>query len=167
MPPAVRRRKRRRKGSDADPHQSCSGVTSGRREAHAAGNVARLAVVRGELSKAGRDCQVALEATPEGLEAALHLGDGWISCGDLAQASTVFDAAIQQARAASDQGLEGWAPNGLGDGLVAQGDGPGAWAACQAGLAIAEGLAKRVRRTPRGRWTWRCLAQKWEALNRC
>jgi hypothetical protein len=33
--------------------------------------------------------------------------------------------------------------NKIGDVLVAQGDGPGALAAYQAGLAIAEGLAKR------------------------
>ena len=39
--------------------------------------------------------------------------------------------------------LKGWGPNGLGNGLVAQGDGSGARAACQARLAIAEGLAKR------------------------
>jgi hypothetical protein len=50
---------------------------------------------------------------------------------------------IQQAQAAQDPRPERWGLNGQGDVLGAQGDGPGALAACQAGLAIAEGLAKR------------------------
>ena len=115
----------------------------GRREADAARNVASLAVVRGDLNKAVRFFQIALEANPEDLDAALQLGYAWISSGDLAQAGHVFADVIQQARSGEDPRLEGWGLNGRGDVLVSQGDGPGALAAYQAGLAIAEGLAKR------------------------
>ncbi|WP_411873426.1 tetratricopeptide repeat protein [Vulcanococcus limneticus] len=118
-------------------------ASEGRREADAARNVASLAVVRGDLSKAVRYFQMALEANPEDLDAALQLGYAWISAGELDQAGTVFAALIQQAKAAQDPRLEGWGLNGRGDVLVAQGDGPGALAAYQAGLAIAEDLAKR------------------------
>jgi tetratricopeptide (TPR) repeat protein len=109
----------------------------------AARNVASLAVVRGDLSKAVRYFQMALEANPEDLDAALQLGYAWISGGELDAAGTVFAALIQQAKAAHDPRLEGWGLNGRGDVLVAQGDGPGALAAYQAALAIREGLAKR------------------------
>jgi tetratricopeptide (TPR) repeat protein len=115
----------------------------GRREADAARNVASLAVVRGDLSKAVRYFQMALEANPEDLDAALQLGYAWISAGELDEAGTVFAAVIQQAKAAQDPLLEGWGLNGRGDVLLSLGDGPGALAAYQAGLAIAEGLAKR------------------------
>jgi tetratricopeptide (TPR) repeat protein len=71
------------------------------------------------------------------------MGYAWISVGHLDQAGTVFAALIQQAKAAQDPPLESWGLNGRGDVLVAQGDGPGAPAAYQAGLAIAAGLAKR------------------------
>ncbi len=108
-------------------------------------NVASLAVVRGDLSKAVRIFQMALEANPEDLDAAFQLGYAWISVGDLDQAGTVFAALIQQAKAAQDPRLEGWGLNGRGDVLVAQGDGPEALAAYKAGLAIAAGLAKRDR----------------------
>ena len=118
-------------------------ASEGRREADAARNVASLAVVRGDLSKAVRYFQMALEANPEDLEAALQLGYAWISAGELDQAGPVFAVMIKQAKAAHDPRLEGWGLNGRGDVLVAQGDGPGALAAYQAGLAIAEGLAKR------------------------
>jgi tetratricopeptide (TPR) repeat protein len=115
----------------------------GRREADAARNVASLAVVRGDLSKAVRFFQIALEANPEDLDAALQLGYAWISSGELAQAGHVFADVIQQARSGEDPRLEGWGLNGRGDVLVSQGDGPGALAAYQAGLTIREGLAKR------------------------
>ena len=59
------------------------------------------------------------------------------------QAGTVFAAVIEQAKAAQDPRLEGRGLNGRGDVLVAQGDGPGAQAAYQVALAIAESLAKR------------------------
>ena len=100
-------------------------ASESRREADAARSVASLAVVRGDLTKAVRYFQMALEANPGDLDAALQLGYAWISRGDLAQARAVFDAAIHQARAAEDPRLEGWGLNGFGDVLVAQGDGPG------------------------------------------
>jgi tetratricopeptide (TPR) repeat protein len=118
-------------------------ASEGRREADAARNVASLALVRGDLSKALRYFQMALEANPEDLDAALQLGYALISGGELDQAGSVFAALIQQAKAAQDPRLESWGLNGRGDVLVAQGDGPGALAAYQAGLVIAEGLAKR------------------------
>jgi tetratricopeptide (TPR) repeat protein len=118
-------------------------ASEGRREADAARNVASLALVRGDLSKAVRYFQMALEANPEDLDAALQLGYAWISVGELDQAGTVFAALIQQAKAAQNPRLEGCGLNGRGDVLVAQGDGPGALAAYQASLAIREGLAKR------------------------
>jgi hypothetical protein len=73
----------------------------------------------------------------------LQLGYAWISAGKPDQVGTVFAAVIQQALAAQDPRPEGWGLTGQGDVLVAQGDGPGALAAYRAGLAIAEGLAKR------------------------
>jgi tetratricopeptide (TPR) repeat protein len=118
-------------------------ASEGRREADAARNVASLAVLRGDLSKALRFFQMALEANPEDLDAALPLGNAWISAGELDQAGPVFAALIEQAKAAQDLRAEGRGLIGRGDVLVAQGDCPGAQAAYQAGLAIAEGLAKR------------------------
>ena len=115
----------------------------GQREADAARNVASLALVRGDLSKALRYFQRALEAKPEDLEASVALGYAWISFGDLAKAQAVFEAVIQQAGAGGDPRQEARGFTGQGDVLVAQGDGPGALAAYQAGLAIREGLAKR------------------------
>jgi predicted negative regulator of RcsB-dependent stress response len=117
-------------------------ASEGRREADAARNVASLAVLRGDLSKAVRYLQMALEVNPEDLDTALQLGYAWISGGELDQAGPLFAALIQQAKAAQDPSLEAWGLNGRGDVLVAQGDGPGALAAYQASLAIAEGLAK-------------------------
>ena len=81
-------------------------ASEGRREADAARNVASLAVVRGDLSKAVRYFQMALEANPEDLDAALQLGYALISGGKLDQASPVFAALIQQAKAAQDPRLE-------------------------------------------------------------
>jgi len=118
-------------------------ASEGRREGDAARNVASLAVVRGDLSKAVRYFQMAREANPEDLDAALQLGYAWISGGDLDQAGNVFAAVIKQANSSQDLRLQAWGLNGRGDVLVAQGDGPGALAAYQAGLTIREGLAKR------------------------
>jgi predicted negative regulator of RcsB-dependent stress response len=117
-------------------------TNEGRREADAARNVASLAVVRGDLSKAIRYFLMALEANPKDLDAALQLGYAWISRGELTQASTVFTAAIQQARDSNDPRMEGCALNGNGDVLVVQGDSAGALAAYQTGLMIREDLAK-------------------------
>jgi tetratricopeptide (TPR) repeat protein len=114
-----------------------------RRESDAARNVASLAVVRGDLNKAVSYFQMALEANHEDLDAALQLGYAWISRGELSQAGSVFADVIHQARAGQDPRLEGRGLSGRGDVLLAQGDSPGALAAYQASLAIAEGFAKR------------------------
>jgi tetratricopeptide (TPR) repeat protein len=74
----------------------------GQREADAARNVASLALVRGDLSKAQRYLQLALEANPEDLEASWDLGKAWINLGDLGQAQAVFEAMIHQAGACGD-----------------------------------------------------------------
>jgi tetratricopeptide (TPR) repeat protein len=112
------------------------------RGAEAARNVAILAEVRGDLTKAVRHFQMALEANPSDLDASLGLGEAWISLGDLPQARGVFDSAIQQARLVGNQSVERWGLIGLGDVLIEQGDGPGALAAYRAGLMIADGLVK-------------------------
>lgn len=75
-------------------------ASEGHREADAARYVASLAVGRGDLSKAVLYFQMALEANPEDLDAALQLGYAWISAGELDKAGTVFAALIQQAKAA-------------------------------------------------------------------
>ena len=118
-------------------------ASEGRREADAARNVASLALVRGDLSKAQRYLQLALEASPEDLEASWDLGYAWISLGDLGQAQAVFEAMIHQAGSCGDPRQEARGITGRGDVLMAQGDVPGALAAYQAGLTIREGLAKR------------------------
>jgi tetratricopeptide (TPR) repeat protein len=115
----------------------------GQREADAARNVARLALVRGDLSKAQRYLQLALEANPEDLEASWDLGYAWISLGDLSQAHAVFEAMIHQTGACGDPRQEARGITGRGDVLMAQGDVPGALVAYQAALVIREGLAKR------------------------
>ena len=83
--------------------------------------MASLAVGEGDLSKAVLLFQMALEANPEDLDAALQLGYAWISAGELDEAGTVFAALIQQAKAAQDPRLEGCGLNGRGGVLVAQG----------------------------------------------
>jgi tetratricopeptide (TPR) repeat protein len=65
-------------------------VSEGRREADVARNVASLALVRGDLIKALRYLQRALEANPEDLMASLQLGYALISLGDLAQAQALM-----------------------------------------------------------------------------
>jgi tetratricopeptide (TPR) repeat protein len=128
-------------------------ASEGRREADAARNVGSLAVVRGDLSKAVRYFQMALEANPEDLDAAFQLGYAWISVGDLDQAGTVFAALIQQAKAAQDPRLEGWGLNGHGDVLVAQGDGPGRWRPTRRGWRSPQAWRSAIRPTRGGKWT--------------
>ena len=74
----------------------------GGRSADAARNLASLAVLRGDLNKAVRFFQIALEANREDLDAALQLGYAWISSGELFQAGSVFADVIQQARPAQN-----------------------------------------------------------------
>ena len=104
-------------------------ASEGRREADAACNLANLSVVRGDISKAVRYFQMALEANHEDLDAALQLGYAWISRGEPSQPGTVFAEVIQKARVGKKPGAEGWVLSGRGDVLMAQGDGPRALAA--------------------------------------
>ena len=114
-----------------------------RNKAEAARNVASLAVVRGDLNKAVRFFETALEAAPDELSAAMQLGYAWINLGSLAKAQRSFALVIARARQLGEETLEAWGLNGQGDVLVAQGDGPGALAAYRAGLKIREALAQR------------------------
>ncbi|MFN9631186.1 MAG: hypothetical protein ACK59A_13290 [Cyanobacteriota bacterium] len=66
-----------------------------------------------------------------------------MTVGDVAEAGDVFERMKSGAEAAKDDRAVSCAQNGIGDVLKAQGDGPGALAAYQASLAIAEALAKR------------------------
>ena len=117
-------------------------VSEGRREADVARNVASLALVRGDLSKAQRYLQRALEANPEDLMASLQLGYALINLGDLAQAQALFDAVIHQAGACGDPRQEARGFTGRGDVLMVRGDVPAALTAYQASLQIRESLAK-------------------------
>jgi predicted negative regulator of RcsB-dependent stress response len=114
----------------------------GQREADVARNVASLALVRGDLIKALRYLQRALEANPEDLMASLQLGYALISLGDLAQAQALFDAVIHQAGACGDPRQEARGFTGRGDVLMVRGDVLAALAAYQASLQIRESLAK-------------------------
>jgi tetratricopeptide (TPR) repeat protein len=113
------------------------------KKAEAARNVASLAVVRGDLNKAVRYFKKALEAVPGDLDAALQLGYAWIALGSLKEAGETFGGVITRARELQEPTFEARGRTGQGDVLVAQGDGPGALAAYQEGLAIAEALARR------------------------
>jgi tetratricopeptide (TPR) repeat protein len=114
-----------------------------RKKAEAARNVASLAVVRGDLSKAVRYFEKALEAVPDDLNAAMQLGYAWIALGSLKEAAETFSGVLTRARDLHEPTFEAWGQNGQGDVLVAQGDGPAALRAYQEGLAIREALAKR------------------------
>ncbi|MFN6338479.1 MAG: tetratricopeptide repeat protein [Cyanobacteriota bacterium] len=82
-------------------------------------------------------------ADPTEASACFGLGYGLIRLGDLTGAGEAFERSRRNAEAAEDQRGIAIALNGIGDVLVLQGDGPGALAAYQAGLRIAEDLAKR------------------------
>jgi len=71
------------------------------------------------------------------------LGNGLIGLGQLADADQQFSQARRLGTEQGDDRLISGSWDGTGDVLVAQGDGPGALAAYQKGLAIAEDLAKR------------------------
>jgi predicted negative regulator of RcsB-dependent stress response/energy-coupling factor transporter ATP-binding protein EcfA2 len=112
----------------------------------------RLALISQALASAHQGDDVAAEvnywrqantADPAATSAGFGLGYSLIRFGDLDGARKAFEQSKAAAQAAHNQRGVSIALNGIGDVLVAQGDGPGALAAYQAGLAIAEGLAKR------------------------
>ena len=110
--------------------------------AEAARNVANLALLR-DIAKAASFYRKALAIDPEHAETARLLGHALILIGDLTGAQGAFSRSLTAAVAQSDEWGEYAARIGLGDVLVAQGDGPGALAAYRRGLAIAEALAAR------------------------
>ncbi|MFM7514098.1 MAG: NB-ARC domain-containing protein, partial [Cyanobium sp.] len=112
----------------------------------------RLAVISQVLASAHEDDDVAAAVNywrqastvdPTAATAGFGLGYSLIRLGDLDGARQAFEQSKAAAEIAQDQRGVSIALNGLGDVLVSQGDGPGALAAYQAGLRIAEGLAKR------------------------
>jgi tetratricopeptide (TPR) repeat protein len=113
-----------------------------RREAEAAHHIASLALLRGDLGKAVRYFALALEADPEDHEVALDLAHAWISLGDLAKARQGFEALIAKAVALCDRRQQGRAQLGLGDVLLALGDGRAAQAAYQIAQVLAAELAQ-------------------------
>jgi tetratricopeptide (TPR) repeat protein len=113
-----------------------------RREADAARHIANLALVRGDLTKALRFLQRALEAWPEDFDALWELGYAWISRGDLARARGVFETLIHQGATLGEPRQESRGHKGLGDVLVSLGDVPGALASYQAALALDERLVQ-------------------------
>ncbi|MFN9990981.1 MAG: hypothetical protein ACK549_12150, partial [Cyanobacteriota bacterium] len=113
------------------------------KKAEAAKNVAQLAVMRGDLSKAVRYFELALAAVPGDLDVAMQLGYAWIAQGSLQKAGDTFGDVITRARERQLERLVSLWAIVQGYVLKAQGDGPGALAAYEAALAIVEGLAKR------------------------
>jgi tetratricopeptide (TPR) repeat protein len=85
----------------------------------------------------------AAHVDPRDLGASFGLGYGLMKVGDVAEAGDVFERMKSRAEAAKDDRALSCAQNGIGDVLMAQGDGTGALAAYQASLAIDEALTKR------------------------
>lgn len=112
-------------------------------EREVAKNVAQLALIRGDLSKAVRYFELALAAVPGDLETALQLGYAWIAQGSLQKAGDTFGGVIARARELQEERYEAWGHNGQGDVRMSQGDGSGALAAYEAAMGIREGLAQR------------------------
>jgi tetratricopeptide (TPR) repeat protein len=113
-----------------------------RRESEAACQIAGLALVRGDLAKAIRYYQLAVDANPGDLDAALELGYAWISRGDLAAARAALEPLIAQARVLDQRRQQGRAWLALAEVLRLQGEGGAALAASQQALQIATDLVK-------------------------
>jgi tetratricopeptide (TPR) repeat protein len=107
-----------------------------RNVAEAARNVASLAAVRGDLTKAVRFLQMALKEAPDDLAATIEFGFGWMGLGSLEKAERSFREALAGARAQGDAPLEAKALSGIGDVLVARGEGVAALAAYREALEI-------------------------------
>jgi tetratricopeptide (TPR) repeat protein len=112
-----------------------------RSEAEAAANIASLAVVRGDLVKATRYYQQALQANPQALDTALDFAYALISLGDLAQARNVLTVLLTRSALAGALQVEARARRGLGEVLALQGERAPAQAAFQTSLKILAGLA--------------------------
>jgi len=108
--------------------------------AEAARNVASLAVIRGDLAKAVRFLQLALEEAPDDLGAAIELGYGWMGLGSLGEAERSFRGALAAAQAQGAAHLEAKALSGIGDVLVARGEGEAALATNREALLIRQAL---------------------------
>lgn len=112
------------------------------KKAEAARNVASLAVVRGDLGKAVRFFEKALDVVPDDFSAALQLGDAWIRLGSLDKASEILCGVITQSREQQEQTFEALGYNGMGNVLEARGDSQRALEAYQQGLSITEALVQ-------------------------
>ena len=96
--------------------------------ADAARNVANLALLR-DVSKAARFYRKALEVQPQHTETWRMLGVALSLLGDISSAQQAYAQSLELAREQSDPWGEIATQIGLGDVLVALGDGPGALAA--------------------------------------
>lgn len=117
--------------------QSTTAKDARLRMAEAARNVANLALLH-DVTKAVRFYRKALNAAPKHGETARLLGYALMLAGDLTQAEAAMVHAIEASVAQRNAWGEMAARVGLGDVLVAHGDGPGALAAFRESFAIAE-----------------------------
>jgi tetratricopeptide (TPR) repeat protein len=122
--------------------QSTTADDARRRMADAARGVANLALLR-DVTKAVLFYRKALEADPEDTETARLFGYALMLVGDLTQAEAAMTRSIEASVVQRDSWGEMAAVVGLGDVLVAQGDGPGGLDAYRKSLGIAEELATR------------------------
>ena len=113
-----------------------------KQKAHAARNVANLALLR-DVTKAVAFYRMALLAHSGDPKTAHLLGRALILIGDLNGAKEAMTQSLKAARDQDDQWSETAAQLGLGDVLLAQGDSAGALAAYHKGLQIAEALNAR------------------------
>ncbi len=122
---------------------------SRKRMAEAARDVANLALLH-DISKAVVFYRKALKAEPEDPETARLLGYALLLIGDVRAAGSAMRQSLDDAGSQETPWSEMAGEVGLGDVLVAQGDGPSALSAYRKALAIGEALAARDRRTPSG-----------------
>ena len=115
---------------------------SRQRTAEAARSVANLALLR-DVSKAVSFYRKALEADPDHGETARLLGYALMLAGDVTEAKAAMSRSLDACVARRDSWGEMAARIGLGNVLVAQGDGPGALATYRESLALGEALAAR------------------------
>jgi tetratricopeptide (TPR) repeat protein len=84
----------------------------------------------------------AAQIDPENTEGMFWAGQTALDAGDLATAETAFKNVLAQTESKPQDYFRLWSLNGLGDILVQRGDLPGARESYEAGLVIAERLAK-------------------------
>ena len=134
--------------------QSRTANDSRQRMAEAARSVANLALLR-DVSRAVSFYRKALEADPEHAETARLLGHALMLVGDVTEAKAAMVRSLDACVAHHDFWGEMAARIGLGDVLVAQGDGAGALAAYRKSSRSARSWPRAIRPTPSGNATCR------------